>query len=172
MRSCMPPLQCVTVLVQRAYMFIQSHLPQSKLRLGTRGDVQLSIHMPFSKKLQQPLLKRLKHLIRPTLQARLQAYRSECVYECGKEKSGVTDTHTHKTTSLVNSSPSPSQVSVNTGFSSWSFREVHVGEVATVCLMRPLSMRKKHIVSLRSNPFQQFGSMLSSYKFTCKSHQE
>ena len=75
-------------------MFIQSHLPQSKLLLGTRGGGHIPTQLPSTKKLQQLLLKRLKHLIRPTLQARLQAYRSECVYECGKEKSGVTDTHT------------------------------------------------------------------------------
>ena len=74
---------------------IQSHLPQSKLLLGTRGDVQLPTHASFSKKLQQPLSKRLKHLIRPTLQFELQAYRNGWVLHVhgigrGREKSGVT----------------------------------------------------------------------------------
>ena len=150
-------------------MFIRSHLPQSKLLLGTREGGHILTHAPSTKKLQQLSLKRLKHLIRlrcEMVQAKLQAYRSECVYVCGRRKV-ESQIHTRKTTSLVNSSPSPSQVSVNTGFSSWSLREVHVGEAATVCLMRPLSVRKKHIISLRSNPFQHFGSMLNSYKFTC-----
>ena len=53
-----------------------SDLPQSKLLLGTRGDVQLPTHMSFSKKLQQPLSERSKHLIRlgcVVLQFELQA---------------------------------------------------------------------------------------------------
>ena len=53
-----------------------SDLPQSKLLLGTRGDVQLPTHMLFSKKLQQPLPVRSKHLIRlgcVVLQFELQA---------------------------------------------------------------------------------------------------
>ena len=55
---------------------MRTNLPQSKLLLGTREDVQLSTHMLFSKKLQQPLSKRFKHLMRlgcVVLQAGLQA---------------------------------------------------------------------------------------------------
>ena len=55
------------------WWILQSDIPQSKLLLGTRGDVQLATHVSFSKKLQQALSKRLKHIIRPVLQAGLQA---------------------------------------------------------------------------------------------------
>ena len=51
-------------------------LPQSKLLLGTKGGVQILTQMSFSKKLQQVLSKRPKHLIRlgcVVLQAGLQA---------------------------------------------------------------------------------------------------
>ena len=55
---------------------LQSDIPQSKLLLGTKGDGQFPTQLSFSKKLQQPLSKRLKHLIRlgcVVLQAELQA---------------------------------------------------------------------------------------------------
>ena len=78
------PLQCGTVLKHRMYMcllcvdtnLIQSDLPQSKLLLGARGDVQFATHMLFSKKSQQPLSVRSKHLMKlgcVVLQAELQA---------------------------------------------------------------------------------------------------
>ena len=83
-----------TVLIR---WILQSDIPQSKLLFGTRGDEQFPTHMSLSKKLQQPLSKRLKHLIRPTLQAELHACRSECVLHVhgigrGREK---VESHTY-----------------------------------------------------------------------------
>ena len=73
---------------------MQSDLPQSNLLLGTRVDVQLPTHMSFSKKLQQPLSKRLKHLIRlgcVVLQAGSQAMSVHVLHVCmGREKSEIT----------------------------------------------------------------------------------
>ena len=66
-------LMCMVAVIVLVSMVVG--LAQSKLLLGTKGDEQFPTQLSFSKKLQQPLTKRLKHLIRlgcVVLQAELQ----------------------------------------------------------------------------------------------------